>query len=407
MGTEQSRRRFAFLRYSLRGMLLSMALIGVGLVVFRWPWVEREVFTDPLGHSETRLQTYRRDWKGQPIKHGISKFANSEQFFADGVLIWEAQYSPEGKLRFKHHYQNGQLHGPYYAQEGEIQGEYRRGLKEGKWRVTQLHDGELVQCERSFKANVPHGDWQWSSPGKVLQSATFDQGRLTRWNGREVADELTRVLAAKQVDSLTQEILGTRIEHVELDQSTCHGGTAFEWPLRNSYHRLVLQLPMMEKSGAVVSLRPAVNDPARPVAEAFLEQALLGSQTLDYRFGVICFVPIGSQTLRGQDPSGVSQIQFTPGSREEQAWLEPVSVSQDMWAAPAIRVKQLFAGTPIEVDAKAFPMQPAIPSRFPQPEMVSSYRRSRRDLLGLILLARGWTCQQKGNRLEIVPKGAG
>jgi hypothetical protein len=56
MGTEPSRRRFAFLRYSLRGLLLTMALIGVGLVIFRWPWVEREVFTDPLG-------TPRRDFR--------------------------------------------------------------------------------------------------------------------------------------------------------------------------------------------------------------------------------------------------------------------------------------------------------------------------------------------------------
>ena len=143
------------------------------------------------------------------------------------------------------------------------------------------------------------------------------------------------------------------------------------------------------------------------MVEVYLEQSLLRSHTLDYRFGVVCFVPIAAQQMQGTDPSGVSQIQFAPGSREEMAWLEQVNVTSDMSVDPAARVQKLFAGTPIEIDAKAFPAAPAVPSRFPQREMISSSRRSRRDLLGLMLLARGWTCQQKGNRLEIVPKSPG
>lgn len=409
--SDQPRKRF-FLQYSLRGLLIATALVGVGLVVFRWPFTTREVFTDPLGFSETRIQTFRRNWDGSVVKHGLSKFGRMEEFYIDGVKVWEAQYAEDGRLRFKQHFLAGRAHGPYYDQEGKVQGQFDAGLKTGMWRVVQSYEGESVIAQQSFDAGIPHGEWKWSAGETTLQSATFDRGRLTKWNGRPPAEEMARILELKQVDPVTRDVLATRMEHVDFDHSTSHGGTAFEWPLTNSYHRLVLQFPMREAQDGMLGKPPKMTDPGRSVSEAFVEQALLSSQTLDFRFGVICFVPITQFELHGEDRSGVSQIRFEPGSREEQAWLEPISVSQDINVHTPQRLQQLFAGTPIEIDASKFAMpmgvQPAasIPSRFPGREF-STYRRPRRDVVGLLLLARGWTLQQRGNRLEIIPRSSG
>jgi hypothetical protein len=211
------------------------------------------------------------------------------------------------------------------------------------------------------------------------------------------------VLAEKNVDAVTRDVLATRIEHVDFARGTCHGGAAFEWPLTTSYHKLVLQTPMCPQGCDRTKCPECFRDPARPVAEAFVEQALLSSRTLDYRFGVVCFVPIGENGSDWQQRSGIAGIRFEPGSREELAWLEPAGEFPEA-AAPHEQLTKLFAGTPIEIEGTAIktPM-PMLPSRSPAARDVATVRRSRRDVLGLYLLAHGWTCQQKGNRLEIIP----
>lgn len=388
------------MQYSLRGLLLSMVFIGLGLVWFRWPWVEREVFTDPLGYSEVRLQTFRRDWNGRPLKHGLSKFGPFEEFHVDNVKVWEARYSESGELKHKRHFLAGQLHGPFFDRAAGLEGLYRHGLKHGRWVRTETHQGVTFKCEQSFAANVPHGTWTWNSGEKQLQTATFDQGRLIRWNDRPVQEELARVLAEKKVDAITREVLGTRVEHVDFERWTCHGGAAFEWPLTTSYHKLVLQTPMCPEGCDRTSCPGCFRDPARAVGEAFVEQALLTSRTLDYRFGVVCFVPIAESGSDWEQRSGIAHIRFEPGSREESAWLEPASDLSG--TAPHEQLTQLFAGTPIQIEGSALQPPPS-PPRAPPVREAATVRRSRRDVLGLYLLAHGWTCQQKGNRLEIVP----
>src|SRR5262245_34922987 len=105
---------------SLRMLLFLMLLVGIGLTVFRWPWVEikqRDVVSHPLPvnpfssappekqevlYSYEQRTTFRRNWRGQPVRHGV------EQFWRDGRLWHDA------------HYYDGDLHGPqrvYNAQE--------------------------------------------------------------------------------------------------------------------------------------------------------------------------------------------------------------------------------------------------------------------------------------------------
>lgn len=391
-------------QYSLRGMLTTMVVIGLGLVAFRWPWVEKEVFTDPLGYSETQIRTFRRDWNGMPLRHGLQKFGPFEEFYVDDVKTWEARYSNDGQLKLKRHFLGSQLHGPFFDLATGSEGEFHFGKKDGRWQITQVHGRETVKCEQWFKAGVADGEWTWKSGDQVLQTARFEQGKLKQWNGKPVHEELARVLAAKNVDSLTRDILGASVEQVDFDHWSCHGGAAFEWPLRNSPHRLVMQVPMCNDMCLEGAVAKHWKDVKQPVCEAFVEQALLASRTLDYRFGVICFVPIAKTEIVWQDRSGVSQIQFAAGSREEAAWLELVRSGEGMPADPQGQLKELFDGTPIQIEVAS--------QRLPPPRTASSapvnrdppiVLRSRRDVLGMFLASRGWTCQQRGNKLEIVP----
>jgi hypothetical protein len=260
-----------------------------------------------------------------------------------------------------------------------------------------------VVCEQWFEAGRADGLWTWKSGDQVVQTAHFKAGKLTQWNGKPVAVELARVLAAKNVDSVTRDMLGASVAQVEFDKWSCHGGAAFEWPLKGSPNRLVMQVPMCNDLCLQGSVQNQLTDPQQGVCEAFLEQALLASRTLDYRFGVICFVPIAQSEIAWTDRSGVSQIQFTPGSPEEMAWLELVRSGQGMPADPQGQLKELFEGTPIQIEVVTHRMPPprtasAVVNRDPPIVL-----RSRRDVLGMFLASRGWTCQQRGNKLAIVP----
>lgn len=392
-----------WLQYSLRGLLIAMLVIGLGLVAFRWPWVEREVFTDPLGYSETQTRTFRRDWNGRPLRHGLQKFGPFEEFYVDDVKTWEARYTNDGQLKLKRHFHGDQLHGPYFDLTLGTEGEFRLGKKQGRWQIKQLHDRETVICEQWFDNGRADGLWIWKSGEQVVQTAQFQAGKLAEWNGQPVADELARVLAVKNVDAVTRAALGASVAQVDFDHWSCHGGAAFEWPLKNSPHRLLMQVPMCNDLCLQGTVQKHLPHPQQGVCEAFLEQALLASRTLDYRFGVICFVPIAQSEIAWQDRSGVSQIHFTPGSPEEMAWLELVKSGEGLPADESGHLQELFEGTPIQIEVATQRLPPsrmasAVVNRDPPIVL-----RSRRDVLGMFLVSRGWTCQQRGNKLEILP----
>src|SRR4051794_23862123 len=104
-------RRFR-LQFSLRGLLVLMVLVGVGLVIYRWPWEEEEKlrqsafpYSTSVGEADwireelmsnqagspvhalhlalsfntgdvpiveyRKVSTYCRAWNGKPVKHGV------------------------------------------------------------------------------------------------------------------------------------------------------------------------------------------------------------------------------------------------------------------------------------------------------------------------------------------------
>lgn len=88
------------LQFSLRMLLALMAVVAIELAVYRWPWVESDVSTMILGseangetprtHTFERRTTYRRNWHGQAVKHGL------ERTLRDGK-IWQETSFYEGQ----------------------------------------------------------------------------------------------------------------------------------------------------------------------------------------------------------------------------------------------------------------------------------------------------------------------
>src|SRR5690348_8894961 len=110
-------RRWFRPQISLRALLLLMMLAGVGLTVYRWPWVEtiqRETidlltlslqlqYLEPGADAKllplrednplppyVEKTTFRRNWRGEKMKHGLTqKFSNGQ--------LWCEQYFYEGE----------------------------------------------------------------------------------------------------------------------------------------------------------------------------------------------------------------------------------------------------------------------------------------------------------------------
>ena len=85
------------LQFSLRALLLLMAIVGAAIVVYRWPWTETEV-----EYSGTRVTTFRRGWNGKAVRHGERRHTDShqivdEEWYEQGLK--RAKFCPPANLR--------------------------------------------------------------------------------------------------------------------------------------------------------------------------------------------------------------------------------------------------------------------------------------------------------------------
>jgi hypothetical protein len=210
MPTRESSRRSFRWQLSLRMLLLLMALVGVSLAVYRWPWVEmtqhdvmvNEIVpvppdpsyfnpenpfetSDPKGNDRYRYEpkllysyerrtTYQRSWRAQPVKHGV------QQTWRDGRLLHEAHfyegelngrrraYDRKGNLVLEATYRAGSLHGPYRAGDGQRwswQGDYHSGRLDGDWK------GMIVRRVRA-EPSPPDFERYFAIDGTPLQELT-------------------------------------------------------------------------------------------------------------------------------------------------------------------------------------------------------------------------------------------
>ena len=102
--------RILRLQFSLRGLLILMAVLGVALVIFRWPW---EV-TSTQG-TRTFRTPYHRGWNGKPLKHGLERVEDGK--FTGNVWYDEGdrrreQFYFEQELSTDIQYRQGEMDGP-------------------------------------------------------------------------------------------------------------------------------------------------------------------------------------------------------------------------------------------------------------------------------------------------------
>ena len=383
------------LQFSLRYLLLAMALLSLVLVVYRWPWTV-EVGDNPLSRTTTQ---YRRGWYGVPVKDGpeVERLRDLtwERWFDAGDLRSE-RLLEHGVAILERRFRGGKLHGPYWGtgSQSRAEGEYHQDLQHGNWKYSS---GELIVREE-WQLGKRHGLRTWTTPeGRLLQSAEYDQGELVRWNDAPVETELVRWLDAASLNPELRERFLLPLHRAEEAQ-----------PLVYAYAGEVMYFPAPDRPFSVhwENVFPKYEQVrvGRPIGETILAKALENSSTLVCRFNCLYAVPITGRSLAWQDRTGVHTVRFEPFTQQAQAWLEPVQANY-FPAYAAQRFQELFepsTQTGITLDTAAIQ---DLSTELRVGDVVgtppAALKFPRRDLLGTYLDKEGCYCEQQGNMLII------
>lgn len=371
------------LQFSLRMLLLLMAVVGVGLTIFRWPWVDVEQHfetvinlysTDPFDGLPSRdmqaarppvpqqklvwekRTSYRRNWWGDAVKHGPA------EFWIDGKLRREYQYYEnqlQGRLRvfdtngdvtMEESLRGGLLHGPFRCGNGltwHWQGNYEHGFWHGRWRgvVNAYHyhmpyltdqfanDGsptrdyyQLPQdpllLESEWHQGLRHGHWRWLTlEGKLLRTADFQRDELVRWNDQPVVAEFRQWLNEIKCDDpqLVESLVATQGK---------------KWQRRHSWEeRLCFQIEESNGRSTLLAVHmmlgsaPTLRMPAEcgELIPYLCEIAARNQCLFEARYGSLWLVgPDGKWSEH--DSTGIAEFKFSPGSREDRNWQERIEL---------------------------------------------------------------------------------
>lgn len=408
------------------------ALSGVALTIYRWPWVEtKEGARFPPEEWKT---TYRRDWRGRPIKHGREQFTYNGQMrqvdhYYDGQLNGLRQFFDyDGKLRREGTCRHGKLHGPYRAGDGTTwlwQGQYKNGQLDGEWQgiverwwveepVPTGFGGNFVMDQDSFDdsalkypkepvrvtaqwANGKRtGKWTWRALDETtLFTAQFENDELVRWNDEPVVEQFLAWLQSPAVNeprlvSFFQEAKANYWEY----RPTWSPGIHYEIKGSQRAPEVVGQNFI---AGAIWNCQPQ-----RSLASSLCEEVLRNGYGFDYRYGGLWLVPQAEPEPPFVEPTGYGNIRFEPGSAQERDWnaqLEVLSVDADGFDKACFQ--RLFEQTSIEVDLTALS-----PVRYDGTKKVAEnvFARRRRDAVGYVLSETGCRIEQEGNRLVVRPQ---
>ena len=397
----QNRRQF-----SLRTLLLLMAIVAVGVAVFRWPWVETTV-----EDLETTSTTYRRAWYFVPLRDGRSWTVDN----VTGQTTYEAEYVNNRPVRERIYDFAGAL-----AEERSHSWDRREHSARDFSQLAKR--GFILEKYRDDAQKQMRHEWK-TPDGTALEShfGTLRDGyilALTEWNGRPITDEMNRVLAdlptsndrrawatslegkalmgpgALMGDHTYVPFISQRVDPVPF----CTGPRTNEHPIR--FDALHIQLEQGKLLRAQLHGPPISPGGPHSAFHDLLVGAHQRNCTLRVRFGIVTVVPIETKLLDNTDPTGALAVQFPAGSTQEQAWLEKVVHMRREVHSPAERVKSFFAGTGIEIDTSRLDLPDEAPSYLHN----SDYLRPRRDVLGTFLLVRECRVEQDGNRLILYPR---
>lgn len=442
-----SPRRFR-LQLSLRTLLVLMALVGVGLAVFRWPWVEtttqevRDKLTiDPRTsnvHYRFELRTtYRRDWRGQPVKNGPAQIWRDGQLWHD-AHFYEGElnglrrvYNQSGQLIMEGNYRGGLLQGSFRAGDGTAwlwEGNYENDTMQGRWRGTISRrsmisdersnysqqpprfsntfffpDGSAIEdwdpislpkdpivVESEWKAGQRQGKWIWKTlDGEVLNTAEYDENRLVAWNGQPVVEQFRQWLLSPDVD----------------DPQLCATLFAKDQPYSILYDIETGDFSLSDQArihiahpgwcGRHAHLHELSLQPATGLCEFALENGC----AFDYRYGGLWLVPRADPEPPFVDPTGVSQIHWPQGSVAAREWEQVIDVTSNAGHVAAC-VAHLLAETSIPI--QVFEVDDWVEDQSNSSRVV--FRRRRCEALGFVLYRTGCRCELRDGTLHILPR---
>lgn len=410
------------LRFSLRALLLGISLIGGCLAVYRWPWEEWDPpgvlnFNAASGYYG-RTVTFRRDWRGNAVKHGPERWLG-----ANGRVVYEALYADDNRVNF---------------QEFDKDGKVTKVVTGQPPRPEDVLPGGTVVERRVLAPDRFLIEWK-SPTGERLQSEELqvDQGllRLLRWNGRPPEEEARQLIAqlsdpgerlgwqspASPSSSATppQPLSGKDVRSIVKQQSIeWLGAGIFRRNLAAQRGELVLQVRYSPLISCLSANEPigfldlCDSDDSIDENLQFLlvvqRRLLQKNYTLQPRFGILAAVRITPANLQPGDPTGVLAVRFQVGSPAERAWLE--TVPQQLRQSRTLReqLEQLFAGTGLTVDTSGVisPFGDFLVSdsdlSVTQSSTAPPLMRTRRDILGSVLWHHNLRVEQQGETLAIL-----
>ncbi|WP_254512475.1 hypothetical protein [Anatilimnocola floriformis] len=417
-------------QFSLRALLLLFLVVGVGLRIYRQPWQERERsgFSRASGYHG-RTVSYRKDWQGKPVKHGVESWYN-----AQGLVIYEGDYVDDQYVGFRRYSDSGTLLESVSDLAAAAAQAQRQSYAGGGNVVIEWERvGDPLHDDRIFL------EWQ-NRAGNYLQSLVIDreQSQVSRWNGRPALEEAERLLAdlppaarsawlAKSSDwnppplelpppkttkeRIVRQLLGLSLADGILEFHE----TTYVRDIGNGHSPLVLEMhdseqmycsyrTLIGRSSRLLQAGATTAEKNQPFLFVLLQRLAAEDYTLLARYGVLVVVPI-SKVQTPLDPSGVLAIQFPAGSAEERAWLEEIepTIGDQMYQRT---IPGLFQKTPVRINvSKVNPfhigeadrddLSLIIPSGLPR------IRRSRRDLLGSMLWANHLRVEQREGELLV------
>jgi hypothetical protein len=436
-------------QFSLRALLLVMAVAGGALAIYRWPWEEaiERTYQIPVPNSEAKQTvteivqrvTYHRDWRGRPVKHGRTLL------FSDNVLYQEEHYyegilhglkraiNRAGQTTEEKHYRDGKLHGPYRSGDGTTwiwHGTFVNNQWHGEWSglckpnsypqpftLRIAGDGSAqfpwqhfspnpLAVQSNWRHGVRHGSWTWRTlDGKLVHTAEYDRGDLVRWNGEPVVEQFSKWFAeaAGQAPLLLAELT--------------NASTA-EWRNWSNYGNKHLCFRFGDGDQLVIHLDGIARKELQLPTEsnghfvpALCEIAARNQLRFDYRYGALWLIPHSSAAEPFVDRTGVLQINFAENSRHKRDWDEPIMVTSCQGDVDQC-VEHLLAQTTLKYEPLARRNRAAVQSPVFEERLTLGlraidahlFKRRRRDALAYVLFVTGCRCELRGDTLHILPQ---
>jgi hypothetical protein len=337
------------LQFSLRALLLLMAIVGSGIAIFRWPWVETteekltlgavqfgETFeyADSIGKDQDRWQhvrvpilwgfvvpdsddyrvttTFHRSWNGTPQRNGLQQHWRvrdkdqliAQRHYIDDELRRLVHFGDEGEVIRSEDWEQGLPHGKFVERSrGRIEeGNQDRAKRTGTWQtnyeVTGSEDEERVTLLHSYRDGVLHGDWIWKTPaGRVLQSVKYDDGKLIEWNGLPPQQHLAKLLQQCQLKDGVLEQVQQPATSLTFAKRVI-ASQLLAWDLQLGGRPTGLSLyASRDKVPFTLSFFDIEAPRAAPPLEAIVEFSLTHNVTLMVRSGRLFLVPISATEL--------------------------------------------------------------------------------------------------------------